>query len=106
MYDMIESHEAKAVPNKKPRANKKRKLNPVHPFEPNTGHYKHPSVLQSGQRKGQCAKGLQLRDSPVLPKVCQWMFPDTADFKARITTCEPSEMNSKMETPTFWLQQP
>ena len=98
MYEMIENYQVKMVPKHKPRKNKKQKVNPICPFEPNTGHYKHPSVLKSGPRKHKCAKGLQLRDCPVLPKVSQWMFPDTADFKGDIRTCDETMMNSKMET--------
>ena len=68
------------------------------PFVSDTGHYQHPSALKRGARKGSCSEGVKERkDNPVLIRVSQWMFPDTASFKCNIFECTDSEMNSKME---------
>ena len=71
----------------------------VYPCIPKTAHYSHPSVIKSkkSKRVNQCARGAKARDSPVLFRVCQWMFPDTASFGADILTCDESQFNNNME---------
>ena len=76
---------------------RKEDSNPIYPFVPSTGYYDHPSVLKSGQREGQCSRGLTERDQHVLFRVPQWMFPDTAAFKADIFKCDESQFNVHME---------
>ena len=75
----------------------RKKLNECYPFESDTGHSKHPSVLKSGKRKGQCSQGVKDQEEPVLIRVSQWMFPDTAAFKGNIFECDETGMNSHME---------
>ena len=74
-----------------------KKMNECFPFEADTGYYKHPSILKSGKRKGQCSQGVRDREDPVLIRVSQWMFPDTATFKENIFECNESAMNQHME---------
>ena len=75
----------------------KRNEDEILAFTPDTGFYQHPSVLKSGRRKGLCGQGLICRQEVGFMRVCQWMFPDTASFKANIVDCPESEMNNKME---------
>ena len=79
--------------------NNKEKISGIYPFKAKTDHYIHPTVIKSkkSKRVGQCAKGSILRDTPVLFRVCQWMFPDTASFGANILTCDETEFNNNME---------
>ena len=69
----------------------------VFPFEAETVAFQHPSVLKRGSRKGKCSQGLQLRDAPALMRVSQWMFPDTAEFKADMLVCDPTAFTRRME---------
>ena len=69
----------------------------VFPFEAETVAFQHPSVLKCGSRKGKCSQGLQLRDAPILMRVSQWMFPDTAEFKADMLVCDPTAFARWME---------
>jgi Helitron helicase-like domain at N-terminus len=70
----------------------------VLPFQPSTRHFKHPSVLKSGGRKGQCSRGSKLKEEHTLVQVSQWMFPDTANFGGDILNCALCEMNNEMES--------
>ena len=67
------------------------------PYEPETNHFKHPSVIQTGSRAGKCAQGVMLRDTSTLIQVSQWMFPDTAEFKSNLLTCNPTSFTTPME---------
>lgn len=91
LREFTESFYMKYAPNKPDDEN------PVIPCEADTGYYIHPSVIKSGKRKGKCSQGAALREKPVLIRVSQWMFPDTASFKANFLTCEPFEFVRKME---------
>ena len=69
----------------------------IYPYQASTDHYQHPSVFQSGDRQGTCARGAKERAVPVLFRVSQWMFPDTASFGCNIFTCEENQFNNSMD---------
>jgi len=100
LLDFTEGYYTVRVPRSK---SKKRKRpgssvdDEVFPYMAETSMFKHPSVVGSGKNKGQCAQGSKLRDDIRLGRVSQWMFPDTAEFKADMFTCSRSEFNHSME---------
>ena len=63
-------------------------------FVQDTGHYKHPCFHKKSGRANQIVKA---RMQPILVKVSQWSFPDTATFKDNIETCPLSKMTNDME---------
>ena len=71
---------------------------PILPFIANTGFYEHPSAVTEGRQKGKCRQGVYEKKEFGFIKVSQWSFPDTANFKADILTCDVSKLNSFMET--------
>ncbi len=74
--------------------------NPVVPFIADTTFFKHPSVRKGKKKQPMdtCSQGVKFRDSPVLAKVPQWVFPDTADFHGNVLTCEESKITRAMNT--------
>ena len=61
--------------------------------------FSHPSVIKSNQsaNKGKCSHGSMMREEPTFIRVSQWMFPDTAEFRENILTCDEKDFNQKME---------
>ena len=75
----------------------KKNADKVLPFIGDTGHCVHPSCVKRGSRKGQCAQGAIEQENPAFIRVSQWMFPDTATFKANLLECPSDKINTKME---------
>ena len=72
----------------------------VIPFLSDTGYFQHPSrheTVQGGKTVVECRQGVMEREVPVLIKISQWTFPDTAAFRANILTCDEKEFNAVME---------
>ena len=68
------------------------------PFVDHTGYFQHPSCREL--KNGKLSKPDQaVQESAAVryAKIPQWLFPDTADFRANILTCSESEINCTME---------
>ena len=62
-----------------------------------TGYFRHPSAKKVGRILKPSVQGCYERDTPLLIRVSQWQFPDTATFKGNILTCPNSDITDTME---------
>lgn len=69
----------------------------VTPYAADTGHFKHPSAAKKKNGTlGPCKQGVKERSEPILAKIPQWAFCDTADFHGDIFTVPAEKVNEAM----------